>query len=94
MKIQEQVVRRWQQLSKRERRIMKTFSRHRTCAVERCRCKVVIGLVQGKTPRQLSGGGLCSESQVYRVAQRFVEQGVTGMTDAREDNGDHKTDEN
>ncbi len=62
--------------------------------MERCRCKVVVGLVQGKTHRQLSRGGLCSESQVYRVAQRFVEQGPTGMADAREDNGDHKTDEN
>ena len=93
MKIQEQVVRCWQQLSKRERRIMRTFSKHRVCATERCRCKVVVGLVQGKTPRQLSRGGLCSESQVYRVAQRFVEQGLAGMADSREDNGDHKTNE-
>ena len=35
-------------------------------------------------------GGLCSESQVYRVAQRFVEQGPAGMADRREDNGDPK----
>jgi len=38
----------------------------------------------------LAAGGLCSESQVYRVARRFVEHGPTGMADGREDNGDLK----
>ena len=69
---------------------MRTRSRHGACAVLRCRCKVIVGLVQGKSPTKLSKGGLCSESQVYRVAQRFVEQGSAGMADQREDNGDDK----
>lgn len=90
MKTQEKVLQIWQQLSKRERRIMRTRSRHGACAVLRCRCKVIVGLVQGKSPTKLSKGGLCSESQVYRVAQRFVEQGSAGMADQREDNGDDK----
>ena len=90
MKTQKKVLRIWQQLSKRERRIMRTQSRHGACAVLRCRCKVIVGLVQGKSPTKLSKGGLCSESQVYRVAQRFVEQGSAGMADRREDNGDDK----
>ena len=37
--------------------------------------------------------GLCSTSQVYRVAQRFVEEGPPGLVDQREDNGDTKADE-
>ena len=36
----------------------------------------------------MASGGLCSESQVYRVARRFVEQGPLGLADGREDNGD------
>ncbi len=93
MSIQQRVVRGWQALSKRERRIMRMHSRHAPSAVLRCRCKVIVGLIQGKTPTQLASGGLCSGSQVYRVAQRFVEQGPAGMADAREDNGQGKIDE-
>ena len=59
----------------------------------RCRCKVIVSLVQGKSSATLVRGGLCSESQVYRVAARFVEQGPLGMADRREDNGDHKINE-
>jgi len=93
MSVQTKVVGVWQEISKRERRIMRMRSRHAASAVLRCRCKVVVGLVQGKTPTQLASGGLCSASQVYRVAQRFVEQGPAGMADGREDNGQGKVDE-
>lgn len=90
MKVPEKVRRVWSRLSNRERRIIRAQSKHAPCAVLRCRCKVVVGLVQGKSPTVLARGGLCSESQVYRVAQRFVEQGPAGMADQREDNGDDK----
>ena len=93
MKVQEKVRRVWKGLSRCERLIMRTRSGHAPCAVLRCRCKVIVSLVQGKSPRTLACGGLCSGSQVYRVAQRFVEQGPAGMADQREDNGDHKINE-
>jgi len=93
MKVQQKVVQVWQRLSKRERRVMRARGKHAPCAVLRCRCKIIVGLVQGKPPTTLARGGLCSESQVYRVAQRFVEQGPAGMADQREDNGDHKINE-
>ena len=93
MKVQEKVLRVWKGLSRRERLIMRTRSGHAPCAVLRCRCKVIVSLVQGKSPTTLACGGLCSGSQVYRVAQRFVEQGPAGMADQREDNGDHKINE-
>jgi transposase len=56
----------------------------------RCRCKIVLGLVQGRTPTMIAQGGLCAKSQVYRVATRFVAHGLTGLADRREDNGEHK----
>ena len=93
MKVQQRVVQVWQRLSIRERRVMRARGKHAPCAVLRCRCKVIVGLAQGKSPTTLASGGLCSASQVYRVAQRFVEQGPAGMADQREDNGDHKISE-
>jgi transposase len=59
----------------------------------RCRAKVILGLVQGKSPSDLRHSGLCSTSQVYRVANRFVEQGPPGLADRREDNGAAKATE-
>ena len=35
----------------------------------------------------------CSLSQVYRVAERFVQEGAIGVADRREDNGQMKVDE-
>jgi transposase len=62
-------------------------------AVTRCRCKIILSLVQGKTPTMIAQGGLCAKSQVYRVAGRFMEQGLVGLADRREDNGDSKVTE-
>ena len=83
----------WRGLSKRERRILKALSRGSPDAVLRCRCKVILALVQGKTPTMIQKGGLCSSSQVYRVADRFIEQGPQGLPDRREDNGETKVTE-
>ena len=59
-------------------------------AVMRCRCKIILSLVQGKTPTMIARGGLCAKSQVYRVANRFIEHGPVGLADKREDNGENK----
>ena len=93
MSIQKKVVLVWQGLSKRERRIMRMQGKHAPCAVQRGRCKIILGLVQGKSPATLVKGGLCAESQVYRVAKLFVEHGPVGMVDGREENGEHKINE-
>jgi transposase len=61
-------------------------------AVMRCRCKIILALVQGKTPTMIADGGLCAKSQVYRVGGRFLEHGLAGLADRREDNGDTKVD--
>lgn len=59
-------------------------------AVMRCRCKIILSVVQGKTPTMIAQGGLCAKSQVYRVADRFIEHGPVGLADRREDNGENK----
>jgi transposase len=35
-------------------------------------------------------GGLCAKSHVYRVVERFIAQGLPGLADRREDNGERK----
>jgi transposase len=77
----------------RERRMMRTLSRGAPEAGLRCRCKVILALVQGKSPTTIAAGGLCSASQVYRVADRFLARGPAGLADRREDNGAHKVTE-
>ena len=83
----------WGRLSSRERRILRTFARNSPDAGVRCHTKIVLSLVQGTSPTEIYRGGLCSVSQVYRVAHRFVEDGPLGLADRREDNGDAKVSE-
>jgi transposase len=57
------------------------------------RCKIIRNLVRGESPTVIAsilGGG---RSQVYRVAHRFLEQGVEGLLDRRADNGEVKVQE-
>jgi transposase len=56
----------------------------------RCRCKALLALVQGTTPTRIARGGLGAKSQVYRVAERFLTEGLAGLADKREDNGGRK----
>jgi transposase len=93
MKTQGKVQRVWQEMSSRERRILRAFARRSPDAGLRCRCKVVLSLVQMNSPAQIAAAGLCSPSQVYRVADRFIDDGLAGLADRREDNGDTKVTE-
>jgi DDE superfamily endonuclease/Winged helix-turn helix len=87
------VVRSWQRLRIAERREIRRRSMRASNAVMRCRCKIILALVQGKTPTMIADGGLCAKSQVYRVAGRFLELGLAGLVDRREDNGNTKVDQ-
>src|SRR5262245_29953204 len=93
MSIRAQVVPAWHRLTKRERQILRPKSIRSGVAVCRFRCKLILALVPAKTPSQLAARGLCSASQVYRVAPLLLEEGLRGMADQREDNGDPKVDE-
>ncbi len=90
MTVRARVVRAWQRLTKRQRQILRNKSIRSGDAVCRFRCKIIMGLVQGKTPSQLASAGLCAASQVYRTAHLFLDEGLPGMADKREDNGGPK----
>src|SRR3954467_7188337 len=90
MTVRAKVVRAWQRLTKRQRQILRNKSIRSGDAVCRFRCKIIMGLVQGKAPSRLASAGLCAASQVYRTAHLFLDEGLRGMADKREDNGEHK----
>jgi len=90
MEAWKEVQRKWQELSRRERAIIRTFARSSPDPQLRCRCKIVWSLVQGNSPTTIANSGLTSRSQVYRVTERFCKDGLAGLADRREDNGDTK----
>ena len=90
MKAWKEVQRIWQGLSRREHRVVRAFAKGNSDAGLRNRCKIVLALAAGRSPTLIAQSGLTSRSQVYRVAQRFCAQGLAGLADRREDNGDGK----
>jgi transposase len=88
MELWKEVQQVWQRMSLRERRVARSFAKGSPDAVLRCRCKVVLALVAGNSPSKIAQTGLASQSQVYRVIQRFREGRLAGLADRREDNGD------
>jgi transposase len=88
--IRVKVVHTWQKLPQRLRKELRRLAIRAKDAGMRCRCKVILALVRGITPTRIAQGGLCAKSQVYRLAERFIESGLTGLADRREDNGERK----
>jgi len=93
MRIQDRVLKIWIALSPRERRLVRNRAKVARDVVLRSHCRIILSLVGGNGARALAQAGLCSTSQVYRVAQRFVEQGPFGPVDQRQYNGETKADE-
>lgn len=93
MEVRVRVIRFWQGLKKGERRLVKKWAARSRDAVVRCRCKIIMSLVDGNIPTRIAESGLCSVSQIYRTARRFLEEGPRGLADKREDNGENKVDE-
>jgi transposase len=67
----------------------------RTCrsAELRVRYLIILNLNGGRTARETAQVLNIHNTTVYRVADRFVELGVSGLLDGREDNGITKLDE-
>lgn len=57
------------------------------------RCRIVIALVQGVTPTEVGRSGMASSSLVYDVMHRFIDDGLLGLADRREDNGESRVTE-
>ena len=93
MKVQRKVQQTWQALSSRERRVLRAFAKGSPDAGLRGRCRIILSLVRGASPSAIAHGGQCSESQVFRAARRFIDEGPKGLADRREDNGETKVTE-
>ena len=93
MKVQERVLEVWKSLLPRQRRMIRNRAKVAVNATLRNHCKIILSLVAGNGARAIAELGLGSSSQVYRVAERFVEEGPSGLVDHREDNGETKADE-
>jgi len=87
MQLRVQVQRTWQQLSSRERKILRVYAKGSPDAGLRNRCKIVLALVRGNSPTDLIRSHLASSSLVYEVMHRFLDQALVGLADRREDNG-------
>ncbi len=93
MKIITDVVRVWKSLTKSEQRELNSEAMSSSDVGWRMRCKIIRNLVRGEGVAIIARILGCSRSQVYRVAKRFVADGVDGLVDRREDNGPCKTDD-
>ena len=83
----------WKRLSKKERGWLVSESMRGDEANWRMRCKIIRNLARGQNPTRISSILGCGRSQVYRVAERFLEEGPAGLVDRREENGDPKVTE-
>jgi len=93
MNLRDQVQRTWQQLSRRERKIIRTYARGSPDAGLRLRCKIVLAVVRGSSPTDLTRSRMAAPSLVYNVMHRFIDQALLGLADRREDNGETKVTE-
>ena len=93
MILRDQVQRTWQQLSRRERKIIRTYARGSPDAGLRLRCKIVLAVVRGSSPTDLARSRMAASSLVYNVMHRFIDQALLGLADRREDNGEPKVTE-
>lgn len=93
MDVGKEVRKEWQMLRNRDRRILRSQAKGAPEAALRVRCLIVMNWVKGTSPKQMKTVLGCSRSTVYRVAQRFIAEGLAGLVDHREDNGETKVSE-
>lgn len=93
MKVMDQARKKWSQLSKRERRVIKAKAKGAPKATVRNHCKIILAVVRFVHPEEIQRGAASSVSQVYRVVRRFLDDGPAALADRREDNGESNIDE-
>lgn len=93
MSIMQEVQSRWKSLPAKIRREINDRAMHAPEAGSRMRCKIVRYLVKGNRPSDVHRFLECAASSVYRIARRFLDQGLEGLCDRREDNGEVKVHE-
>lgn len=87
------VVDAWKRLKPEVRRRMLSAAQWHWDTRTWMRYKIVRNLARGHSPTSIAKFLGCSRSQVYRVADRFLESGMSGLEDRRVDNGQTKADD-
>lgn len=93
MSIMQEVQRVWKGLSMNMRREINDGAMRAPDAAFRMRCKIVRHLALGRRPSEIRRILECAESSLYRIAHRFIDRGLEGLCDRREDNGEVKVHE-
>ena len=93
MKLQQQVQQTWMKLSRRERKITRVYAKGSPDAGMRIRHRIVLAVVRGHSPADMTRSGIASRALIYTVMHRFIDQQLLGLIDRREDNGDCKVTE-
>lgn len=83
----------WKGLPRNVQRRLRSDAQYHSDAKWCQRCKIVWNLVKGNAPTSIASHLHCAYSTIMRIARRFVEQGLMGLMDGREDNGDPKISE-
>ena len=83
----------WKSLKKGEQRRLNADAMSCRDVELRIRCKIIRNLVRGEQPQRISKILGCSRSHIYRVKGRFTTDGLAGLVDHREDNGQTKANE-
>lgn len=90
MSLQTEVQAAWKSFDRRSKRQVQKSAKYSKDAALRIRCLIIVNLIKVSTPTEVSRRLQCSRSHVYRTIGRFVEQGIIGLADQREDNGETK----
>lgn len=70
-------------LPRQQRRLLARQAAKERDAAHRMRLLVIVGLAKGTTPTELHAHLGIARSTVYRLAQRFLDEGVRGLRDRR-----------
>ncbi len=93
MKVHTEVMKVWRSLKRPQKRKIQKSAKYSSDARGRVRYLIVLNWVNGSSPTEISAVLGCSRSHVYQVARRFINDGLGGLVDKREDNGNRKIDE-
>lgn len=87
------VVAAWKRLSRKERNWLVSESSLSPDANGRLRSKIIRNLARGESALRIARILGCSRSQIYRIAERFLVDGLAGLVDRRVENGPAKVTE-
>jgi transposase len=87
MGIMEEVVRAWKTLGRNERAFLVLTAARGEDAMFRAHCQYIRNLARGRSVNEVAEFAGCQAKTVRKWARRFLEEGVAGLVDRREDNG-------